>query len=169
MSINGDSDQTVKRLVELYRSPTSNIFLTRNAQEIYKAVKNDAKLHPTSYKQIWRLQQTVESSFRGRESRILRGKNRYLSYRPWLNFSPCQIILGDLAFIPNISGKTSKHHVVCVFMDSFSKLVFMKVQKSTLSSETLNSFEEALPFFYGNNVGRYRLFCSDKGTVDTRL
>ena len=159
-----NTDNKVKQLVQLYRSPASNIFLTRDAQKIYDAVKNDAKLYPTSHKDILRLLQTVESNFRDRETKTLRGKRRYLSFRRWLTFSPCSILLGDLCFLPSIQGQKEKRHVICVFMDAFSRLVFMKLQKGTTSRETLQSFEESLAFFYANDVGKYRLFCSDKGT-----
>ena len=159
------ADDRIKRLIQQYKTPYSNIFLKKNTQDIFQAVKKDTELYPTRYNDILRLKNSVESIFRDRETRILRGKSRYLSYRKWITFSPCSILLGDLCFIPSIHGKSHGQHIICVFQDAFSKLVFMKIQRSTKSEETLKSFEESLNFFYSNNVGKYRLFCSDQGKL----
>ena len=90
-----DVDSRINELKQLYTSPNSNIFLAKNAQDIYKNLKEDTLLHSTTYPDIQRLKNTVESDFRQREYRILRGKTRYLSRRKFQAFSPCTILLGE--------------------------------------------------------------------------
>ena len=90
-----DIDNKIEKLKELYLTPNSSIFLSKNAQDIYKNVKEDVLFHSTTYPDILRLKNTVESDFRQREHRILRGKTRYLSRRKFQAFSPCTILLGE--------------------------------------------------------------------------
>ena len=88
-------DDKLNRLRELYKTPGSNLFLTKNAQDIYQGVKKDTLLYPTTFSDIYKLKNTIESDFRQREHRILRGKTRYLSRRRFITFSPCSILLGN--------------------------------------------------------------------------
>lgn len=85
------------RIIELRRrhiSANTNLILSKNAQDIYQSAKADAFLNPTTFFEIQRLRNTIESDFRNRESRLLRGRTRYLSKRRFIAFSPCTILLG---------------------------------------------------------------------------
>ena len=155
------NDLQIQSLAKLYRSPNSKIFLTRDSSEIYARLRNESV--PVSYHDIYRLKNTVESLSRGREQRILRGDKRYHSFRKFISFSPNHILLSDLLFIPSLRGPSYAPSVVALFMDCFSRLCYAKIQASTASSVTFQSFEESLKFFYANHMGTYKKFCSDRG------
>ena len=90
-----ETDGKITELRKLYTSPNSDIFLSKNAQDIYENLKKDTLFYPTTYADVSRLKNTVEADFRLRERRILRGKTRYLSRRKFQAFSPCTILLGE--------------------------------------------------------------------------
>ena len=91
--MNGN-DEGIKELSKLYLNPNSNLFLSKDTKDIYENIKSDASLHPATFADILRLRNSIESDFRHREHRILRGKRRYLSRRKFIAFSPCSILLG---------------------------------------------------------------------------
>ena len=90
-----EADARINELRKLYTSPNSDIFLPKNAQNIYENLKKDIFIDPASHADVLRLKNSVESDYRQREHRILRGATRYLSKRKFQAFSPCRILLGE--------------------------------------------------------------------------
>ena len=91
---NNQDEYVTRKLYELYRDPESRLFLQTDTEKIYQAAKNDAKIHPVTRKEIHDFKSSIESASRDFETRTLRSRQRHITHRQWLSFSPLSILLG---------------------------------------------------------------------------
>ena len=100
MEVN-DYEKNLKTFHSLYRDPSSNIFLEKNDERILNEAKTDSFLSPISHSQIERYKWSIELISRDQEQRILCGRKRVISFRPWRTYGPNNIGLADLCYIPD--------------------------------------------------------------------
>ena len=143
-----DYEKNLGTFHSLYRDVSSNIFLDKNDERIYKETKTDSFLNPISHTQIARYKRSIESISRDREWRILRGRRRVLSFRPWRTYGPNNIGLADLCFIPDFKNpKGKKKNDFRVYGRIFTPVLPVDVQKRN-RERNCDSFGRCI-FFYG--------------------
>ena len=81
----------LKTLHNIYTNKESPIFLEQNINRILQFTKKNAQLDHYSRNDILRYKQHLTELSRGRETRILRNRRRYLSYRRWIVWAPLHI------------------------------------------------------------------------------
>ena len=163
MNFTSDNNQTrlkITRLYQLYRDPSSELFLNTNVKEIYDACKRDSSLNRVTYNDIYRFKSSIETLSRNKERNYLRGRSRHLSFRKWKTNGPLNICLGDLCFLRMIKEHNNGRHTVLVLQDAFSRLVFCRLLNNNSSKEVARHFEDALAFFGGT----FLKFGSDRGS-----
>lgn len=74
--------------------PMSPNFMNINIEQVLKNSKLDALQFPTQRDTIHSLRQSLETTSKQKEFRILRGKKRKISFRKWQTHSPNHILLG---------------------------------------------------------------------------
>ena len=79
--------------------PMSPNFMNINIEQVLKNSKLDALQFPTQRDTIHSLRQSLETTSKQKEFRILRGKKRKISFRKWQTHSPNHILLGRLFFL----------------------------------------------------------------------
>ena len=159
-----DEELINQKLYNNYRNPNSSTFLETNPHKLYSATKKEANLFPVSYSEIQKFKETVESISKSFQRRVLRSRNRHLQYRSWRSYSPLDIIVADICFLPSTTNsKNGKKTILLVLLDAFSRLVKLNVLKNSSSRETIAKFEESLRFFGANETYSYTKFTSDRG------
>jgi len=158
-SNDNQSSLNIARLYNLYRDPTSKLFLNTNVKQIYAACKRDSTLNQVTYDDIYRFKNSIETLSRLKERNILRGRPRYLSFRKWKTNGPLNICLGDLCFLRDIQGYNEGKHTILVLQDAFSRIAFAKLLNNNSSKEVTRHFADALNFFGGT----FLKFCCDRG------
>ena len=155
-----DFKGTVDSLYDLYRDPSSGIFLETSTKKIYDKVKRDSRFYHVDYATIERYKRSLETLSKNRERRVLGHRKRHLSFRKWRTYGPRNILLGDLCFLRSIRDhQESKKYIILILLDSFSRLCFLAPLRTTSSREVTAQFEQAFRFF----GGPFHKFCSDKG------
>lgn len=113
-------NEILQKLNVYYNDPESDIFLSKNINQILKFAKNKPELGKLTKSEILKYMQSISDISRDRERRILRGKRRVLSTRQYIFWGPHNIMLGDCFFIRNMRNpKFGKHHIGVIFMDGF--------------------------------------------------
>ena len=84
-----------QHLYDSYRDPNSSIFLETDQKKLYLAAKNEAALFPVSRAEIDGFKQSIESTSRSFQRRLLRSRTRHLQYRSWVTFGPLDILCGS--------------------------------------------------------------------------
>lgn len=158
MEVN-DYEKNLKTFHSLYRDPSSNIFLEKNDERIYNEAKTDSFLSPISHSQIERYKRSIELISRDREYRILRGRKRVISFRPWRTYGPNNIGLADLCYIPDFKNPKGKKKTIFVYLDAFSRLAYVSLCKDGTAKEVATHLEKAFSFVGGPPLK----FTSDKG------
>ena len=148
-SNDNQSSLNIARLYNLYRDPTSKLFLNTNVKQIYAACKRDSTLNQVTYDDIYRFKNSIETLSRLKERNILRGRPRHLSFRKWKTNGPLNICLGDLCFLRDIQGYNEGKHTILVLQDAFSRIAFAKLLNNNSSKEVTRHFADALNFFGG--------------------
>ncbi len=144
-----DDSSITNQLYERYRNPTSNFFLVKNVNELYKSAKRDAKLQPVNYSDILNFKHSLESLSREKEQRILKWRKKYLSYRKWVSWAPNCIWLADLCFLRPIKHLNKRGYTILVIQDAFSRCVFLRLLNNSSFIEVKNKLKEAYDFFKG--------------------
>ena len=156
-----DYEKNLGTFHSLYRDVSSNIFLDKNDERIYNETKTDSFLNPISHTQIARYKRSIENISRDREWRILRGRRRVISFRPWRTYGPNNIGLADLCFIPDFKNPKGKKKTIFVYMDAFSRMCYVSLCKNGTAKEVANHLEDAFSF-----MGKPPLkFTSDRGKL----
>ena len=159
LSNDDQSSLNIARLYNLYRDPTSKLFLSTNVKQIYAACKLDSSLNQVTYDDIYRFKNSIETVSRLKERKFLRGRPRHLSFRKWKTNGPLNICLGDLCFLRDIQDRNKGRHTILVLQDAFSRIAFAKLLNNNSSKEVARHFGDALDFFGGT----FLKFCCDRG------
>ena len=102
----------------------SPLFAETNIHKVYRLAKQKSISDPASIAEIKQLQSRIEAVSKMKERRITRGLKRKISTRPWLSWSPRNLILSDLAFLRRVNvpiGEKNTHRVLFLAMDHFSR------------------------------------------------
>ena len=83
----------LKQLVNDYHDPSKDIFLHPNTANILEEVSKDSKFSFLSRNDIKNFENSLYEISRANEFRLLRGKRRYLSNRPWISFAPGEYLI----------------------------------------------------------------------------
>lgn len=81
----------MEKFQEDYLNPNSQIFLERNNSRIKKFMKQNAGFPLLRIKDIIEYKRKLTHLSKNVERKILRGRKRQLSHRPWLTFGPNNI------------------------------------------------------------------------------
>ena len=88
----------MEKFHEEYLNPTSPIFLERNNVRIKKFIKHNAGFPLLRIKDIVEYKKELTHLSKNVEKKILRGRPRQLSHRPWLTFGPNNIRKSNIHF-----------------------------------------------------------------------
>ena len=154
-----------KRIYAQFINPNSKLFLETNSEKLFQAAKEDANLFPVTRDEIQFFKNNLETASRNFQSRVLRDRPRYLRFKSYITFAPRTILAADLLFVKSLKHLGKKTIVISLFLDLFSRMVYLSTQNSTTSQETLTHFEEALAFFGCSKLDKYKYFASDRGLV----
>ena len=80
--------QDLKKLVNDYHDSSKDIFLHPNTTDILREVSKDSKFSFLTRDDIKTFERSLYEISRANEFRLLRGKRRHLSNRPWISFAP---------------------------------------------------------------------------------
>ena len=90
--------RAMEKFHEEYLNPTSPIFLERNNVRIKKFIKHNAGFPLLRIKDIVEYKKELTHLSKNVEKKILRGRPRQLSHRPWLTFGPNNIRKSNIHF-----------------------------------------------------------------------
>lgn len=151
----------LQNFYSLYRDSQSDIFVDKNTERIFKKAKTDAILDPVTRSQIEAYKLSLSTLSRDKERRILRGRQRVLSFRRWLTYGENNILCADTAFLPDFRNPKGKKKTILVFLDSFSRLCYLTLCLGTSAKESASKLPEVFAFF-----GKPPLkFTSDRGKL----
>ena len=71
--------------------PNSDIFLEKNNRKFVEFIRQNPKLKYLKASEIIEYKNKLSQISRDRQRRILRGRKRYLSTRPWVTYGPMNI------------------------------------------------------------------------------
>ena len=152
----------LKKLLYRYQDPNDPLHLDLSTQRIIEQLSSENSTVTAS--EIQQFKSSLEFYTLERERRLLRGRKRYLSFRPWLCYSPQTILALDLCFLHSLTSKTNSHSTILVILDVFSRLARVSLQKDKTAATTLANFESNLSYFTQNFPEKqYKYVASDLG------
>ena len=153
----------LRKLLLRYNDPENPLHLDLSAKRIIEKLSTDGS--PVTASEIQQFKSSLEYYSMARERRLLRGKKRYLSFRPWVSFSPQSILALDLCFLYDLTTKANSNSTILVMLDVYSRFTRVSLQKNKSAAVTLKNFEQNLPFFTQNFPEKqYKYAATDLGS-----